>query len=195
MSLLIPPCGHIAGIYARSDANRGVNKNPANEVILGSDKLQLESDNQPEASLDPKGVNCLRYFEGLGNLVCGGRTISTDPDWKYINVRRLFIFVAKSIEIGTQWAVFEPNDETLWARARGSVSEFLLGLWQDGMLQGATKEQAFFVRCDNTTMTQADLDNGRFIMLIGIAPVMPAEFVIFRIGQSAGGSSSVSECQ
>ena len=97
--------------------------------------------------------------------------------------------------MGTQWVVFEPNNEMLWARARRCVSEFLTGLWQDGMLQGATKEQAFFVRCDNTTMTQADLDNGRFIMLIGIAPVMPAEFVIFRIGQSAGGSSSVSECQ
>jgi uncharacterized protein len=195
VAMLIPPGGHIAGIYARSDTNRGVHKDPANEVILGIDQLQLQINNQQQAILNPKGVNCLRYFKGQGNLVWGGRTISTDPDWKYINVRRLFIFVEKSIEMGTQWVVFEPNDQTLWARARRSVSEFLTGLWQDGMLQGATKEQAFFVRCDNTTMTQADLDNGRFIMLIGIAPVKPAEFVIFRIGQYAGGGSSVSEGQ
>jgi uncharacterized protein len=191
--ILIPPGGHIAGIYARSDTNRGVHKDPANEIILGIDQLQLQTNNQQQAILNPKGVNCLRYFKGQGNLVWGGRTTSPDPDWKYINVRRLFIFVEKSIERGTQWVVFEPNDETLWARARRSVGDFLTGLWKDGMLQGATKEQAFFVRCDRTTMTQADLDNGRFIMLIGIAPVKPAEFVIFRIGQYTGGGSDVTE--
>jgi uncharacterized protein len=186
--VLIPPGGHIAGIYARSDTNRGVHKDPANEVIRGVSQLQLQTNNQEQAILNPKGVNCLRYFKGQGNLVWGGRTTSPDPDWKYINVRRLFIFVEKSIDRGTQWVVFEPNDEALWARARRSVGDFLTGLWKDGMLQGATKEQAFFVRCDRTTMTQADLDNGRFIMLIGIAPVKPAEFVIFRIGQYTGGS-------
>jgi phage tail sheath protein FI len=186
--VLIPPGGHIAGIYARSDTNRGVHKDPANEVIRGITQLQVQTNDQQQAILNPKGVDCLRYFKGQGNLVWGGRTTSPDPDWKYINVRRLFIFVEHSIQLGTQWVVFEPNDETLWARARRSVSEFLTGLWKDGMLQGATKEQAFFVRCDRTTMTQADLDNGRFIMLIGIAPVKPAEFVIFRIGQYAGGS-------
>jgi len=193
LPVLIPSGGHVAGIYARSDTNRGVHKDPANEIIMGINQLQLQINNQQQAILNPKGVNCLRYFKGLGNLVWGGRTTSSDPDWKYINVRRLFIFVEKSIERGTQWVVFEPNDEALWARARRSVNDFLTGLWMDGMLQGATKEQAFFVRCDRTTMTQADLDNGRFIMLIGIAPVKPAEFVIFRIGQYTGGGSDVTE--
>jgi phage tail sheath protein FI len=134
-------------------------------------------------------VNCLRFFRGSGNLVWGGRTTSADPDWKYINVRRLFIFIEKSIERGTQWVVFEPNDAPLWARVTRSVSDFLTTLWLNGMLQGTTKEQAYFVKCDRSTMTQADIDNGRLIMVIGIAPVKPAEFVIFRIGQWDGGSS------
>jgi phage tail sheath protein FI len=193
--VLVPPGGHIAGIYARSDNNVGVHKDPANEIILGIDQLQLPINNQAQSILNPIGVNCLRYFKGQGNLVWGGRTSSPDPDWKYINVRRLFIFVEHSIQLGTQWVVFEPNDQTLWARARRSVTDFLTGLWMDGMLQGATKDQAFFVRCDQTTMTQADIDNGRFIMLIGIAPVKPAEFVIFRIGQFSGGGSNVTEGQ
>jgi uncharacterized protein len=187
-SVLIPPCGHIAGIYARSDTNRGVHKDPANELIRGIDDLQFRTNKQQQAILNPKGVNVLRFFKGSGNLVWGGRTISKDPDWKYINVRRLFIFVEKSIELGTQWVVFEPNDAPLWARVRLSVSEFLRPLWMQGMLQGSTAEEAYFVRCDRTTMTQADIDNGRLIMLIGIAPVKPAEFVIFRIGQWTGGS-------
>jgi phage tail sheath protein FI len=195
LPVLIPPGGHVAGIYARSDNNNGVQKDPANEIIYGIDKLQLQINNGQQSILNPQGVNCLRYFKGQGNLVWGGRTISSDPDWKYINVRRLFIFVEQSIQRGTQWVVFEPNDATLWARARRSVTDFLTGLWMDGMLQGATKDQAFFVKCDLTTMTQADLDNGRFIMLIGIAPVKPAEFVIFRIGQYSGGSSDVTEGQ
>ncbi len=187
-SMQIPPGGHMAGIYARSDSNRGVHKDPANEPIRGIDSLQLQINNQQQAILNPRGVNVLRYFKGAGNLVWGGRTTATDPDWKYINVRRLFIFTEKSIERGTQWVVFEPNDEPLWARVRRSVGDFLTRLWMDGMLQGATKEQAYFVRCDRTTMTQADIDNGRLICLIGIAPVKPAEFVIFRIGQWTGGS-------
>lgn len=186
--VLVPPGGHMAGIYARSDTNRGVHKDPANEVIRGITALQLQTNNQQQAILNPKGVDVLRYFRGSGNLVWGGRTTSPDPDWKYINVRRLFIFVEKSIERGTQWVVFEPNDEPLWARVRRSVSEFLRRLWMDGMLQGKAAEEAYFVRCDRTTMTQADIDNGRLIMKIGIAPVKPAEFVIFRIGQWTAGS-------
>jgi phage tail sheath protein FI len=138
--------------------------------------------------LNPRGVNVLRYFRGGGNLVWGARTTTHDPDWKYVNVRRLFIFVEKSIERATQWVVFEPNDEPLWASLRRSVGSFLRRLWMDGMLQGAKKEEAYFVKCDRSTMTQADIDNGRLIMVIGIAPVKPAEFVIFRIGQWAGGS-------
>lgn len=196
LPLLVPPAGHMAGIYARSDIERGVHKAPANEVIRGlyldpEDPyagLQVQIAKGQQDILNPRGVNVLRYFTGRGNLVWGARTMSDDPDWKYINVRRLFIFVEESIEEATQWVVFEPNDEPLWARVRRSVGDFLTRLWMDGMLQGRTKEEAYFVRCDRTTMTQADLDNGRLIMLIGIAPVKPAEFVIFRIGQWTGGS-------
>lgn len=165
-----------------------MHKNPVNEVILGIDSLQLQISNQDQSQLNPIGVNALRYFRTHGNLVWGGRTTSSDPEWKYINVRRLFIFVEKSIQEGTQWAVFEPNDERTWARVRRSVSGFLTRLWMDGALLGAKPEEAFFVSCDRTTMTQDDIDNGRLIMIIGIAPVKPAEFVIFRIGQWSGGS-------
>ncbi len=186
--VLVPAGGHIAGIYARSDNNVGVQKDPANEVINGIAQLQLTINDQQQAILNPKGVNCLRYFKGAGNLVWGGRTTTSDPDWKYINVRRIFIFVEKSVQRGTQWVVFEINAEPTWARVRRSISDFLTSLWKDGVLQGAKKEQAFFVKCDNTTMSQADIDNGRLICVIGIAPVKPAEFVIFRIGQWYGGS-------
>lgn len=184
----IPPAGHVAGIYARSDTERGVHKDPANEVIRNIDSLQVQLSNDQQALLNPIGINALRYFRGAGNLVWGGRTTSRDPDWKYINVRRLFIFIEKSIERATQWVVFEINDEPLWARVRRSISDFLTRLWMDGMLQGRTREEAYFVRCDRTTMTQSDIDNGRLICIIGIAPVKPAEFVIFRIGQWSGGS-------
>jgi phage tail sheath protein FI len=186
--LLIPPGGHITGIYARSDNNVGVQKDPANEFINGITQLQVQTNDQQQAILNPKGVNVVRYFKGYGNLVWGGRTTSSDPDWKYINVRRIFIFTEKSIQRGTQWVVFDSNFEPTWARVRRSVSDFLTGLWRDGVLQGAKKEEAFFVRCDRTTMTQTDIDNGRLICVIGIAPVKPAEFVIFRIGQWYGGS-------
>jgi uncharacterized protein len=186
--LLVPPGGHVAGVYARSDSNVGVHKDPANEVINGIVELQLQINDGQQSILNPKGVNVLRYFNGAGNLVWGGRTTSRNPDWKYINVRRLFIFVEKSIQRGTQWVVFDINDEPTWAKVRRSISAFLTNLWRDGMLQGSKKEEAFFVKCDRTTMTQADIDNGRLICLIGIAPVKPAEFVIFRIGQWYGGS-------
>jgi phage tail sheath protein FI len=193
--ILIPPGGHIAGIYARSDITRGVHKAPANEVIRGllldpadpTRSFQVQVTKGEQDILNPRGVNVLRYFPGRGNLVWGARTMASDPDCKYI-VRRVFIFVEESIEEATQWVVFEPNDEPLWARVRRSVSDFLTRLWMDGMLQGRAKEEAYFVRCDRSTMTQADIDNGRLIMLIGIAPVKPAEFVIFRIGQWTGGS-------
>jgi hypothetical protein len=196
VEMLVPPGGHVAGIYARSDIERGVHKAPANEVIRGlatdpldpAHGLQLQIAKGQQDILNPRGVNVLRNFPGRGNLVWGARTTTLDPDWKYVNVRRLFIFVEESIEEATQWVVFEPNDEPLWARVRRSVSAFLTRLWMDGMLQGKTREEAYFVRCDRTTMTQADIDNGRLIVLIGIAPVKPAEFVIFRIGQWSGGS-------
>ncbi|MGD8279162.1 MAG: phage tail sheath C-terminal domain-containing protein, partial [Gemmatimonadota bacterium] len=184
----VPPAGHMAGIYNRSDIRVGVHKAPANEVVRGIQRLQLQVPKGQQDLLNPRGVNVLREFVGRGNLVWGARTTSDDPDWKYINVRRLFIFVEESIEESTQWVVFENNDEPLWARVRRSVAAFLDRLWLDGMLQGATAEEAYFVKCDRTTMTQADIDNGKLICVIGIAPVKPAEFVIFRIGQWTGGS-------
>jgi phage tail sheath protein FI len=187
--VLAPSCGHVAGIYARSDDARGVQKDPANEVIRGIDSLQFNLTDAQQALLNPIGINCMRYFKGAGNLVWGGRTTSNVPAWRYINVRRLFIFIEQSILRSTQWAVFEINDEPVWAQIRRDIGDFLTRLWMDDMLQGATKDQAFFVRCDRTTMTQADIDNGRLICLIGVAPVKPAEFVIFRIGQWAGGGS------
>lgn len=184
----MPPGGHVAGIYARSDTNYNVAKAPANEPIMMIDSLQAQITNGQQALLNPVGVNCLRYFKAQGNLVWGARTTSPNPDWKYVNVRRLFIYVEKSILDGTQWVVFQSNDDPLWKRVVRSISDFLTGVWQQGMLQGQTKEQAYFVRCDRTTMTQADIDNGRLIAIIGIAPVKPAEFVIFRIGQWTAGA-------
>jgi uncharacterized protein len=182
----VAPSAHMAGIYARVDNERGVHKAPANEVVRGIDLKQGFADDvtkREQDMLNPKGINALRYFPGRGYRVWGARTLSSDASWKYINVRRLFIFVEESIDEGTQWAVFEPNDRPLWARIRQTVANFLTSQWRTGALQGKTAEEAFFVRCDESTMTQDDIDNGRLICVIGIAPVKPAEFVIFRIQQ------------
>jgi phage tail sheath protein FI len=179
----IPPSGAVAGIYARSDIERGVHKAPANEVVLGITKFVTNVTYDRQSVLNPEGINALRFFEGRANRVWGARTISSDPEWKYVNVRRLFIFLEHSIDKATQWAVFEPNNERLWTSIRQSVEDFLINIWQTGALMGTRPEEAFFVRCDRTTMTQNDLDNGRMICLIGVAPTYPAEFVIFRIGQ------------
>jgi phage tail sheath protein FI len=191
--LIVPPSGHMAGIYARVDQERGVYKAPANEVIGGilDLELHLNKGDQDILNPEPKNINVLRDFrrQGRGLRVWGARCITSDTDWKYINVRRLFIFLEASLDQGTQWVVFEPNDERLWARVRQSVSNFLTRVWRDGALMGAKPDQAFFVKCDRTTMTQDDIDNGRLIMIIGVAPVKPAEFVILRIGQWAGGSA------
>lgn len=181
--LLLPPSGFVTGIYARSDIERGVHKAPANEVVRGLTRFEANINKERQDVLNPEGINALRFFEGRGNRVWGARTISSDPEWKYVNVRRLFIYIEHSIDKGTQFAVFEPNGPRLWANVRQAVEDFLLVLWRDGALLGDKPEQAFFVRCDRTTMTQNDLDNGRLIVLIGVAPVKPAEFVIFRIGQ------------
>jgi hypothetical protein len=181
--LLLPPSGFVAGIYARSDIARGVHKAPANEVVNGLTKFELNINKARQDVLNPEGINALRFFEGRGNRVWGARTMSSDPEWKYVNVRRLFIFIEHSIDKGTQFAVFEPNNPKLWANITQAVEDFLLVLWRDGALLGDKPEQAFFVRCDRTTMTQNDIDNGRLICLIGVAPTKPAEFVIFRIGQ------------
>jgi phage tail sheath protein FI len=181
--LQLPPSGFVTGIYARNDINRGVFKAPANEEILGIVKLENNINKVRQDVLNPEGINALRFFEGRGNRVWGARTVSSDPEWMYVNVRRLFIYLEHSIDKGTQWAVFEPNNERLWANIRHTIEDFLLVTWKSGALLGTKPEQAYFVRCDRTTMTQNDLDNGRLICLIGVAPTKPAEFVIFRIGQ------------
>lgn len=192
----VPPSGYMCGIYARSDIERGVHKAPANEIVRGAlgleefDGVKRIITKGQQDILNPLGVNCIRAFRGRGIRVWGARTISSDSLWKYINVRRLFIFLEESIEDGTQWVVFEPNDEKLWARVRQTVTQFLTRVWRDGALMGTTPGEAFFVKCDRTTMTQDDIDNGRLIVLIGVAPVKPAEFVIFRIAQWAGGSAA-----
>lgn len=181
--LMLPPSGFVTGIYARSDVERGVHKAPANETVLGLTRFEANINKGRQDVLNPEGVNCLRFFEGRGNRVWGARTISSDPEWKYVNVRRLFIYLEHSLDKGSQWAVFEPNNERLWNNVRSMIEDFLLVMWRDGALLGEKPEDAFFVRCDRTTMTQNDLDNGRLICLVGVAPVKPAEFVVFRVGQ------------
>jgi uncharacterized protein len=179
----VAPSGHIAGIYARVDNDRGVWKAPANEPIQGIARIAQDVTKREQDLLNPVNINALRFFPDRGNLVWGARVVTSDSQWKYINVRRLFIYIEQSIERGTQWVVFEPNDQALWARVRQSISNFLESTWRQGALMGTKPAEAFFVQCDMTTMTQDDLDNGRLICLIGIAPVKPAEFVIFRIQQ------------
>ena len=179
----VPPSGHVAGIYARNDVNRAVYKAPANEVVnlaIGFEKLINRA--QQEV-LNPEGINCFRFFEGRGFRLWGARTVSSDPEWKYVNLRRYFAYLERSIDKGTQWAVFEPNGEMLWGNVRRTIEDFLLNEWQMGALLGEKPEKAYFVKCDRSTMTQNDLDNGRLVCLIGVAPLKPAEFVIFRIGQ------------
>jgi uncharacterized protein len=179
----IPPSGAVAGIYARNDIERGVHKAPANEVILGITDFVTNVTYDRQSVLNPEGINALRFFEGRARRVWGARTMSSDPEWKYVNVRRLFIYLEASIDRSTQWAVFEPNNERLWSSIKQTIEDFLLQVWTTGALMGTKPEEAFFVRCDRSTMTQNDLDNGRLICLIGVAPTYPAEFVIFRIGQ------------
>jgi Bacteriophage tail sheath protein len=185
----MPPSGYVAGIYARSDTNRGVHKAPANELVRDVQELEVSITKGEQGILNPKGINCIRSFPGRGILVWGARTTASNTLWKYINVRRLFLFLEESIEEGTQWVVFEPNDEKLWARVIQTIRQFLTKVWKDGALMGSTPEEAFFVKCDRTTMTQDDIDNGRLICMIGVAPVKPAEFVVFRIAQWQGGSA------
>ncbi|MBK8814422.1 MAG: phage tail sheath family protein [Methylococcaceae bacterium] len=181
--IFVPPSGFVAGIYARTDVNNGVFKAPANEVTLGGIGFELLLNKAQQDILNPLGINCFRFFEGRGFRLWGARTISSDPEWKYISVRRYFAYLEHSIDKGTQWAVFENNNEPLWSNVRNTIADFLVNEWRNGALMGLKPDEAFFVRCDRSTMTQNDLDNGRLICLIGVAVVKPAEFVIFRIGQ------------
>jgi Bacteriophage tail sheath protein len=182
----IPPSGHMVGIYARTDIERGVHKAPANEVVRGITGLQRILNKEQHDILNPYpvNINVIRDFRdnNRGIRVYGGRVITSDSDWKYVNVRRLLIFIEASIDRGLQWVVFEPNAEPLWARVRRSISNFLTLVWRNGGLEGTKVEEAYFVKCDRTTMTQTDIDSGRLICVVGVAPVKPAEFVIVRIG-------------
>ena len=182
-SAYFPPSGAMAGIYARTDIERGVHKAPANEVVRGCTGLSCAYNEGEQDILNPIGVNLIRSFTGRGIRVWGARTISSNGLWKYLNVRRLFIYVEESIKANTNWVVFEPNSTTLWNRVTRTIETFLATCWRDGALAGSTPSEAFFVECGPTTMTQDDIDNGRLICQIGIAPVKPAEFVIFRITQ------------
>jgi phage tail sheath protein FI len=181
--IALPPSGFVAGIYARNDITRAVFKAPANEVVNLSIGFEMLVSKAQQEVLNPEGINCFRFFEGRGMLLWGARTMSSDPEWKYVNIRRYFGYLEHSIDKGTQWAVFEPNGERLWANVRRTVEDFLLNEWQMGAMLGDKPEKAFFVRCDRSTMNQNDLDNGRLVCLIGVVAVKPAEFVIFRIGQ------------
>jgi phage tail sheath protein FI len=179
----LPPSGFVAGIYARNDITRAVYKAPANEVVNLAISFETILNKAQQDVLNPVGINCFRFFEDRGYRLWGARTISSDPEWKYVNLRRYFAYLEHSIDKGTQWAVFEPNGPILWANIRRTVSDFLLNEFQNGALLGDKPESAYFVRCDRSTMTQNDLDNGRMVCLVGVAALRPAEFVIFRIGQ------------
>ena len=178
-----PPSGLIAGVYARTDVARGVHKAPANETLRSIRGFTQAITKREQDILNPQNINVLRAFPGRGNRIWGARVLTSDAAWKYVPVRRLVLMIEESIDEATQWVVFEPNDEALWARVRQSVTNFLVTQWRIGALQGVTADEAFFVACDRSTMTQDDIDNGRLICQVGIAPVKPAEFVIFRIQQ------------
>lgn len=180
---MIPPSGHVAGVYARTDATRGVHKAPANELMRATLGLEINITKGEHDLLNPIGINAIRSFPGRGIRIWGARTISSDPSWRYINVRRLFNMIEESIENGTQWVVFEPNDPFLWGRVTRDVSSFLRNVWRTGALFGNTPDNAFYVKCDEETNPPEARDLGQLVVEIGIAPVKPAEFVIFRVSQ------------
>jgi phage tail sheath protein FI len=183
--VLVPPGGHIAGVYARVDSTVGVNRSPANQQVKGITGVEHSVSNLQVETLNPRGINCIRNFEGKGILVWGARTLSSDPEYKYVSIKRLLIYLEQSIQRGTAWAVLEPNNGATWAKVKAQVADFLMQAWREGKLQGAKPEEAYFVKCDRSTMTQNDLDAGRLIVQIGVAPVKPAEFMVLRVSQTA----------
>ena len=189
----VPPSGHMAGIWARNDDTRGVHKAPANEVVRGAISLQTQITKAEHDLLNPVGINCIRTFPGRGVRVWGARTLSSDPAWRYLNVRRLFNYLEESILLGTQWVVFEPNDPQLWARINRTISAFLVNEWRKGALFGLTPDEAYFVKCDFETNPAEGIDAGQVVCQVGVAPVKPAEFVIFQLSQFSGGVSLVNE--
>jgi hypothetical protein len=185
-SKMVPPSGAVVGIYNRTDAERGVHKAPANEIVRGAIGLELNLSRGEQDTLNPIGVNCIRAFPGRGIRVWGARTLSSNASWRYINVRRLFIYIEASMDVGLQWVVFEPNDMDLWARVRRDVVAFLRNTWRSGALFGNTEDDAFYVKIDEELNPPEVRDLGQLIIEAGVCPVKPAEFVIFRISQWAG---------
>jgi len=182
----VPPCGHVAGVYARSDGRVGVFKAPANEELLGLADLEFEIDAVTQDSLNPEGINCLRAFPGRGLRVWGARTLSSDPSWRYVNVRRVFLTLGRWIERNMTWATFEPNDARLWNRITRELDGYLAGLLQQGALRGGTAAQAYYIKCDAETNPAEDRETGRVTTVIGLAPAVPGEFVVVRIVQREG---------
>ena len=193
MARFMPPSGAMAGIWGRNDDTRGVHKAPANEIVRGAIDVAVNVTRGEHDQLNPEGVNVIRAFPGRGIRVWGARTLSSDPSWRYLNVRRLFNYLESSILTGTQWVVFEPNDLDLWQRVKRTINAFLLGVWRDGALFGATPGEAFFVKCDAETNPPDVVDRGQLIVEIGVAPVKPAEFVVFRLSQYSAGGGDVAE--
>ncbi|MDW7772646.1 MAG: phage tail sheath subtilisin-like domain-containing protein [Desulfobulbaceae bacterium] len=177
----VPPCGHVAGIYAGTDNVQGVHKAPVGVEIRGTAGLERSIGETEQNLLNPEGVNCIREFAGRGILLWGARTLASDQEWKYVNVRRFIMYLEKSIRKGTEWVVFQPNNETLWNKLENGVTGFLFQVWRDGALQGTKPEDAFYVKCGRSTMTDEDIEEGRLICLIGVALIKPAEFIIFRM--------------
>jgi uncharacterized protein len=188
-----PPSGHVAGVWARTDATRGVHKAPANEPVRGVVDLAYRITRREQEILNPAGVNCIRYFPAEGIRIWGARTLAAESgEWRYLNVRRLFCMLKESIADGTRWIVFEPNDDLLWRSIRRDVSAFLTRVWRDGALTGRTPREAFFVKCDEETNPPEVRDAGQVVAEIGVAPVRPAEFVVFRLSQSSIGTDAAS---
>ncbi|RKT12253.1 hypothetical protein BX285_6220 [Streptomyces sp. 1114.5] len=192
-NVLVPPSGHVAGVWARSDAERGVHKAPANEVIRGAVDLEIRLSKGEQDLLNPIGVNCVRAFPGRGIRIWGARTLSSDPAWRYLNVRRLFNYLEESILLGTQWVVFEPNDDRLWSSIRRNITAFLTEEWRRGALFGQTAAEAFYVKCDRDNNPPESIDLGQVVCEIGVSPVKPAEFVVFRLSQFSDSTSLVNE--
>jgi phage tail sheath protein FI len=183
--MVMPASPFVCGIFARQDFEQGVHKAPSNLVVNGAVRFERAINKAEQDVLNPEGINCLRFFEGRGMRVWGARTLSSDPEWKYVNQRRCFNYLQASIERGTRWAVFEPNGERLWSSLHQTISDFLYSAWRNGALLGTKPEEAFFVKCDRSTMTQNDIDNGRVVCQVGVAFLQPSEFVIFRVVQQA----------
>lgn len=180
---LVPPGGHVAGIYARTDIEFGVHKTPANQIVKGAVDLELTMKSYQQDILVLQGINCIRNITGRGILLWSARTLSSDSLWKYVNVRRLMIYLEQSIKKGTEWVTFEPNNLATWTKVKMQIENFLTQAWRNGLLMGTSKQEAFFVHCDQTTMNQNDIDNGRINILIGVSAVRPAEFIIIGVTQ------------